>query len=256
MRKTKGAKILIFDIETSPALVWTWSLFPNFIGIDMVKEDGYILCWAGKWLGEKKVFGDSIHLNPRDGDVYKVVGSLHAVLVNADIVVAHNGDKFDIKWANELFIRFGFRPLNHYKSIDTLKESRRVFKSLSQKLQWQCRKLELGAKVDTGGFELWERCMRRVKAACIKMFIYCKGDVHLLEDYYLASRAFYINHPNLNIYDDAHAHKCPRCGSVKLVKNGVKYLASYVYQRWLCRNCGRESRENSPLKKGLRPKLV
>jgi len=32
--------------------------------------------------------------------------------------------------------------------------------------------------------------------------------------------------------------KCPQCGSEKLYKDGLRYLANGSVQRWLCRNCG------------------
>jgi len=34
--------------------------------------------------------------------------------------------------------------------------------------------------------------------------------------------------------------KCPECGSTRVWKDGLRYLAEgSVVQRWLCRDCGR-----------------
>ena len=42
-------KILLLDIETAPAKVYSWGLFQQDHGINQVVEDGYMLCWCAKW---------------------------------------------------------------------------------------------------------------------------------------------------------------------------------------------------------------
>jgi DNA polymerase III epsilon subunit-like protein len=52
----------------------------------------------------------------------------------ADLICAHNGDAFDIKKINSRLIVNGFKPPSPFKTIDTLKIARRVFKFDSNKL--------------------------------------------------------------------------------------------------------------------------
>ena len=47
-------KILILDIETSPHTGFHWGLFQQNISIGQLIESSTVLCWAAKWLGEKK----------------------------------------------------------------------------------------------------------------------------------------------------------------------------------------------------------
>ena len=53
-------KILILDIETSPHTGFHWGLFQQNISIGQLIESSSVLCWAAKWLGEKKVYFSSI----------------------------------------------------------------------------------------------------------------------------------------------------------------------------------------------------
>ena len=45
-------KILLIDLENTPILSYNWGLWEQ--NAIEVKEDWYILCFAYKWLGEKK----------------------------------------------------------------------------------------------------------------------------------------------------------------------------------------------------------
>ena len=54
-------KILILDIETSPHTGFHWGLFQQNISIGQLIESSTVLCWAAKWLGEKKVHFSSVY---------------------------------------------------------------------------------------------------------------------------------------------------------------------------------------------------
>ena len=49
----KEMNILLLDIETSPVVAWVWGLRDQNVGLNMIKEDWYVLSWAAKWLGDK-----------------------------------------------------------------------------------------------------------------------------------------------------------------------------------------------------------
>ena len=70
----------------------------------------------------------------------------------ADVVIAHNGDKFDMRKANA---RFGhYEPPMPVQQVDTLKVARKYFKFESNKLGDLGEHLGLGNKEVTGGFAL------------------------------------------------------------------------------------------------------
>ena len=59
-------RLLFFDLETSPNLVYTWGLFNQNIGINQIVEPTRVLCFGAQWLGESKVHFRSVHHNGRE----------------------------------------------------------------------------------------------------------------------------------------------------------------------------------------------
>ncbi len=47
-------KILILDLETSPHKGFHFGLFQQNISISQLIESSTVLCWAAKWLDDKK----------------------------------------------------------------------------------------------------------------------------------------------------------------------------------------------------------
>lgn len=105
-------------------------------------------------------------------------------LLNAcDICIAHNGDRFDIKKINARFLFHGLPPPRPYKTIDTLKISRRNF-GLSSHRQDDIGKFAgTGRKLKTDK-DLWLDCIKGKKKALKQMKFYNAQDVVLLEKNY------------------------------------------------------------------------
>ena len=239
-----NAKILLLDIETAPAKVFCWGLFDQNIGTNQIVEDGYVLCWCAKWLGDREIKSDALvnypsyyTQNPRSDK--KIAESIWQLIGEADIVVTHNGNDFDLKWLNTIFIKNGLKPQCGYRSVDTFLEVKKKFRFISNKLDFICRKLSLGRKISTGGFELWDECMRGVRLAWRKLVKYCKHDVLLLEKLYLTLRPFMAHHPNLGLYEDRPIMCCPNCSSKHYRKRGFEYTLSAKYRRYSCYDCGK-----------------
>lgn len=236
----KTKKILLVDLETSPLICYTWGTFEQN-ALKVIKE-WKILCFAWKWLGDKKT--NIVSLNEYGEDEAKLVGVLWELFNQAEVIIAHNGDHFDIKKSNAKFIEHGLTPPSTYKTIDTLKIARQKFKFTSNRLDSLGEHLGLGRKIQTGGFELWDKCMQGDQKAWRKMESYCKQDVRLLEKVYLKLRPWCTNHPNMNIYNGT-THACPNCGSSKVQKRGYAYTRVNKYQRWQCLNCGSWHQSNN-----------
>lgn len=181
-------KILYYDIETSHAMVLSFGLFPDFISHDNILIDWHLFSAAWQWEGEKTIHAVALTDDPErfDKDVhddYHVVKSLHAVLQEADYIVAHNGDKFDIKKLNTRIIKHGLSPLPPVKQIDTLKMARRFFCFTSNRLDYLGTFLGVGQKIRTSQ-ELWVKAWLGEKKAIKEMKTYNKGDIVLLRDVY------------------------------------------------------------------------
>lgn len=232
-------KILLFDIETAPALGFFWEMWET--NIIEVQQEGYMLSFSAKWLHDKRVHVHALpdyrgyKANPRDDE--KLVQTLHDYISQADIVIAHNGDRFDIKYFNARCLFHGIDAPRPYQTVDTLKIARSRFKNLSNKLDDLGHLLGVGRKLPHTGKHLWLACMNGDKNAWKKMRAYNAQDVKLLEAVYLKLRPWATNHPNVNIISRT-SHACPKCGLQTLVKWGYRYTPTGEQQRYKCRECG------------------
>lgn len=238
-------KILFWDIETSHNIVATFQLKTRYIQPENILQERHLICAAWKWLGDKKVSAVSLLDNPAlyaldpHSDLY-ILEELHKVLSEADVIVAHNGDKFDIRFVETRMIMHGLPPLPPIASIDTLKVARKRFLFNANKLDYLGKVLGVGRKKSTGGGALWLDILAGKEEAIKKMVSYNKQDVKLLEKVYLKLLP-YIDGPLLKLTGEVDA--CPRCGEKRLQSRGVHRTVSRVYQRMHCQGCGGWSRK-------------
>jgi len=241
-------KILIFDIETAPTLAWTWRRWNENISHDQVIRDGYVITWAAKWLGEDAIMSDSLFNNQRHywkspEDDKNIMSTLWKLMDEADILVAHNGDKFDIPLVNARFLKHGFDQPSPYKAIDTLKIARKQFRFESNQLKSIGRYLGEGEKLETGGFGLWRDCMNGVPEAWEKMLAYNCEDTCLLERIYMRLRPWHKGHPNVSLYGDNGKMRCVCCGSEDLlITDKHCYTSVSQFSVWKCRECRKFNR--------------
>jgi len=223
-------KVLLFDIETSPNIGYCWGKYEQ----DIIKfvEERTVICFAYKWLDKKTVKAHSL----RDMTPRQLAVKLHSLFDDADVIVGHNGDAFDIKMSNSFFLLHGLAPNSPYKTADTLKIARSKFKFNSNKLNDLGQFLGLGKKVETGGFQLWLDCMANKTRGWNKMIKYNKQDVVLLEEVYIKLRSWATTTPNLV---EKRGNICPTCGSNKVHHRGWNLTQTYKKQRLQCRECGR-----------------
>lgn len=237
-----GSKILLVDIETSPSQAYIWGLWQEVTSTEMIESDWYILCWCAKWLGEKKIMRAALpdfqNYKKDTHDDKAVLQQLWKLLDEADVIVAHNGIKFDRRKINARFIMNGMTPPSPYKVIDTLQIAKTHFAFTSNRLNDLGRFLQLGKKKDTGGFQLWKDCMAGDKEAWKKMVDYCANDVALLEKVYVKLRPYASNHPNIGVYLEEETALCPKCGSSNIEYRGYYYTTISKFQRFMCKDCG------------------
>ena len=225
-QKSQDNKILLIDIEISPACGWTWG--PKFdTSIIEFIEPWYILSVAYKWLGQKcEVIAIDTHSEK------EVVKKIHQLLSSCEVAVAHNGDKFDFKKLNTRFLHFGLAPPPPFRTIDTRTIARQRFGFYSNSLNDIAKELGIGEKVHHEGFALWKRCMARDKGAFVVMKKYNVRDVELLERVYLRFRPWIKNHPHIS-----DGSLCSRCGSDKIQSRGFRRTVATIRKRYQCQNC-------------------
>src|SRR5580704_8554988 len=229
-------KIAFLDIETAPILANIWTLYEaNAV---WVERDTFLLCFGVKWASEKRVktftLPDYPGYKKNKTDDSKLVAELNRILNEADIVVAHNGDSFDVKKINARLAVHGYPPPAPYKTIDTLKIARRNFKFDSNKLDNLGRYLNCGRKIQNMGADLWKRCIAGDPKAWKWMRRYNAQDVLLLERVYEKLKPWARTHPDLRLYAFGG---CPTCRSDNIQRRGVSIARSQRYQRFQCQAC-------------------
>jgi len=239
-----GPKVLLYDIETTPMLVYSWGVYKQFIRPDNVFKDWNVLSWAGKWLHDKNVMSACLTSSEaKSGDDRRIVSQLWKLFDKADIVVAHNGDRFDNKKMNWRFLFHGFPPPLSYKTVDTLKVARKYFSATSNKLDYLTDQLSIGRKLETGGLDLWISCMEGDKQALKEMVTYNAQDVIILEKIYLRLLPWITNHPNLGLFDKREISICPVCGSDNIeISEKVMTTAVNAYYQYRCKDCSHVGR--------------
>ena len=236
-------RIVTIDIETSPIKAYVWGLFKQFVGLNQIIEDWSILSFSYKVLGEKKVYhhntgGRGADKVRDDTELLKLVWK---VLDEADIVIAQNGKRFDMKKINARFLMAEMPPPTPYKIVDTMLEARAVAAFTSNKLAWLSTALTATPKSEHKrfpGFELWTECLADNPSAWREMRKYNNLDVVATEGVYLMLRPYIIGHPNVGAYSDETLPQCPKCGSVNLQSRGRAFTQSGEYLRYMCKTCG------------------
>lgn len=245
-------RILIFDIETAPIKAYVWKLWKNDVYLDQIISDWFCIAWSAKWLYSKNTMGNVLTPEEiRNEDDKRIMTNLWKLINDADIVVSHNGNKFDIPRINSRFIINGLQPTKPYFSVDTCRVAKRQFGFSSNKLDALATHFNIPHKLDTD-FNLWKQCLEGDEKALKYMLKYNKKDVEILEEVYLKLRPWIKNHPNmgnLGSLDNA----CANCGSEDITVMPDKYYYTSVgkYPLFRCNRCkaisrGRKSVKASP----------
>jgi hypothetical protein len=243
-------RILLYDIETAPALVWVWNQWQT--NVIATEQDWYMLCFSYRWLGQNQTGFVSIRqtpgFKPDSGEDRWVAERLACLFDLADCTVAHNGDKFDKRKANARFLYHGIDPPSPYQTVDTKKESARYFANYSNSLNELGRLLGIGKKQEHRGFQLWRDCMAGDPRAWAEMEEYNRQDVELLEGLYLRLLPWYgtpgaggggVNRALWTPGEDT----CPKCGGHHLEHRGRHRTRFSVFQTLHCMDCGGWSRK-------------
>lgn len=249
---SKGAKVLLLDIETAPLRSYTWGLWQQNVGLNQIDGEWFILSAAAKWLGsdENEIFYKDLRGVVNQEDDRAILDMMWKLINEADVVVGQNSKKFDAKKLNARFIMNGYQPPSPYKHIDTLQIAKAVFGFTSNKLEWMTDKLCVKYKKQKhnkfNGFELWKEMLNDNIEAWNECEVYNKYDVLSLEELYMKLAPWDKTHPNFNLFHDGNEHVC-RCGSKSVVEDGFAYTAKSKFQQYRCLDCGATTRSSKNL---------
>ena len=235
-------KMLFYDIETAPAKAFIWQARTDYVGSHMIEHETFMLTWAAKWADDEKVI--SARLTPEEAlarDDSRIVIELADLIRQADVICAHNVDRFDLPMMNNRLLLKQLPALPKPKTVDTLKLAKRTFRLLSNKLDWLAQQLGFGNKIATD-FNLWKRCYDGDEKALKEMLRYNRKDVTLLQQVYEALEPYAYGIPRL-VDADGRTDLCPTCGSDELTPDPVPYRTNAsTFPTFLCGKCGRRCR--------------
>jgi len=198
------AKILVLDIETAPTKALVWRFWKENINPIQILEEWFIISYSYKWILESGVSGRVMTQKEMilQND-HKLLGELWQLLDEADIIIWHNGRRFDGPSINTRFLKHGYDPPSSYQSIDTLDTLKHRFNLPHNSLDAAADFLGVERKLENDGFALWKRCLDADPQSLRDMLAYNKQDIVVLEDVYMDLRAWIKPHPNLGLFVDS-----------------------------------------------------
>lgn len=237
MLKTKRRR-LFFDIETSPNIGLFWEAgYKKNITTDNIIKERAIICICYKWEDEKEVY--SLQWDGKQND--KTMLTKFILVANqANELVGHNGDKFDLAWVRTRCLFHHIDMFPTYTTIDTLKVARSKFRFQSNRLNYIAEFLGLGGKIKTE-YNLWKDILlKNDKVAMEKMIKYCKKDVTLLEQVFKALRGHMLPKTHYGVIFGEDRGTCPECGSNDLIKNNKVTTATGLTRiQYKCNTCNK-----------------
>lgn len=232
----------IFDIETAFGLYYSFA--NNMYEASLSKEHTPIrlLCISIKELGKRPKNLASI-----DYRTYRdFVQAVRDELSLYDVLIGHNAKKFDLRQMNVFFAECGLSGLKQFPKnlIDTKLEAKAAWNLPSYSLKFLLSHFQLGAKIETGGEELWYDCMKfnddgtpKHPEQWKKMIRYCNGDTVGTEALFEFMRGlgFIRRIPYTQCY--VPGQPCPVCGvSFSMIQSrGEKERKEGVVREFYCK---------------------
>lgn len=258
-----GPAILYYDIETAPQQQYAWGSGKYDTRPLKVTKPRYHLSVTYGWDGQDETHFVGINEDPKFKPDHPwtrhnpkkdrwVLGTLWHLFDRADMTVAHNNIRFDLKRTRARMISTGMPVPRPAKDMDTLKMYRSVAAFPSNRLDELARELGLPGKYHHPGIDMWWGCMEGDPMMWEEMATYNHQDVVTLKEVYAAILPWLTVNPGLNaagfgqhLSEDGRPVMCPKpgCGGTKLISRGTaqKSGTGLKYRRWQCvgsRGCG------------------
>jgi uncharacterized protein YprB with RNaseH-like and TPR domain len=226
-------KILVVDIETT----------------DLKGNYGHMLMWAAKWVGSDDIYYMRIDDTEGFGTTPKsfvddkaLVIELIDLVNEADALVYHYGDRFDLPFLNTRALEWSLLPPSKVTGIDTWKVGSQNLAMTSNRLKSLAEFLndEEHQKDELTRMQ-WKLARFGHKPSLDAMLEYNIKDVLATEEIYLKLRPVMKTHPYIGRVDadkDARRMQCPACASIRTKLDGTRRTKIYLVHRGRCNDCG------------------
>jgi predicted RNA-binding Zn-ribbon protein involved in translation (DUF1610 family) len=248
-------RILLLDLETLPIVQNHIDSLGEYnsdrYGLTLKAENNAVICFGFKFLGDKKarcVSNWDLKGTKNIQDDKTLLKYILEVVREADALVTHNGNNFDIKVLRTRLMLNGLPPMPDLPSIDTCALAKTKFYFIKNRLDYLADKLGTERKMKTGGWAMWKRLAlsaysegpgvptaSEIKADKVAMSKYCAQDVEALESLYMTMRSHAKNIPNFQWFTEDRV--CPACGSTKVHRHSRKVTRAGGYDRYQCQEC-------------------
>lgn len=204
-------KVLLVDVETKARKYYAWGPKTEYLGMEMMIEDGAMMSWSAKWLGEKEIFYKDQRGNEKNLlNDKKLILPLHKLMEEADIIVWQNGDSFDYGIINDRFAEHKIELPSKYKTIDTKKIAKRYLRLPYNSLGYMTERFNTKYKKqdhsEFPGIKLWKECEAGNIKAWNCMKTYNEFDVLSMEELFLNTLAP-LARGNKTVQDALRAYK-------------------------------------------------
>lgn len=177
-------KILYFDIESALMTVSTFSLHVRneYIPSSAIIENSFVICWSACWVDKEAPWQYIISDCVRQADALAnndrvILPELWSLMDQADYIVGHNSNKFDIKKINHRFLMNGLSAPYQAKQLDTLTLARKFFGADGNTLDDWSKRLGYAGKHDMERDD-WEKIRSfGDPVSLLKMEMYNRQDV-------------------------------------------------------------------------------
>lgn len=245
-------KILYMDIETTPNMAAIWRPGKQHVGYDQILKRSQIMSISWAW-DDTKVKAACFDLNKydwyaKDDDAdFRLVKMFEELTRSADVVVAHNGKKFDVAVLRARMIKYNLPDFKPFLVDDTYTMTKDIA-FMSHKLDDLGEFLDIGRKKPHGnGYEWWVAIMRGDDKTLTNMMKYNAVDVERLRGLYKRIKPYTKTGLNMAIFTGERG-ACSSCGKVgSLIARGYHYTTAGKRRSFQCKVCGKYQSEGKNL---------
>jgi len=228
---TNKPKICVFDIESSHNLGFFFDVWESNIPKENIVIPWYIFCISYSWLDSNKVecinIKDFTRFKKDKHSDIEVLKEFSKIVEQADILVGHNIDRFDIKKINARLFLNNLPPMPIVKTLDTLRIAKRYFKLDYNGLDAIAKDLGCPGKLENSK-GLWRKCFEGDKKSLELMGKYNRNDVKINKKVFERELPFIKN--TLSKYFQCQN---PICKSLNIRLKGIRNGK----QRYCCNKC-------------------
>lgn len=215
------------------------TLFLDIEATNLAASMGYILCIGYKWAHEKKAHVIRID-QTKEGKLHKtddtgVLREFEKIFNEADIVVHHFGQFYDIPFIQTRRMMKGLAPLPVVTQVDTWRIAKKRLKFHSNRLDAIISALKCPYKKTQLRGDLWIEAMAGDRKALDYVVEHCYYDVLSLEWVYNKIKPVWDQHPRIVLSKEENV--CHLCGG-KAHSKGLRASQKHQYRRIVCTKCG------------------